>query len=69
LEIGHDFKNAVVKNFVTNPGLEENSVISLLLNPKNEFTDMEIFDEMVLLSIAVSFVDKQSNFSYKNSFK
>jgi len=54
----HNFKNAVVKNNVNNAGLDENSVMSLLLNPKNEFSDIKIFDEMFLISLAVSFVDK-----------
>lgn len=61
-----DYKNAVIQNNENNPGLEENSVISLLLNHKNEFSDMEIFDEMFLFSFAVSLVDKKSDYNYKN---
>jgi hypothetical protein len=51
-KIMENFKNSVViKN---TPNSDDNSVISLLLNHKNEFSDTEIFDEMFLIALAVS---------------
>jgi len=61
MEVAKDFVNRAVNHhkelyIESNGAIQDDKVIDLLLDPENEFSDQEVFDEMVIFSLTVKIV-------------